>query len=175
MNYEAFPHITRKLNTYKFLHILATMSHEEPKPNEGGHFNLSTAKDVECIQEQEDSSIETPTEKPDPLYCVLSERAKILTICTCSMVIFLGPISASIYLPALGSMAGDLNVSISKINLTITAYKVSPIFGVCLNIANFRRYSKLCLPCLLPASLIKMVAVQSLSPVCSSSLEPALD
>lgn len=63
----------------------------------------------------------------EPLYCVLSEKQKILALCTCSIVTFLGPMSASIYLPALGSMASDLQVSIPKINLTITCYKARPI------------------------------------------------
>ncbi|KAK9856348.1 hypothetical protein MYU51_001187 [Penicillium brevicompactum] len=61
------------------------MGHEESEPNSSKLSNLSTAKDAEC-QEQEDSSIETSSAKPEPLYCVLSEWAKILTICTCSMI-----------------------------------------------------------------------------------------
>lgn len=149
MDYEVFPQIlriNRRLNRNKVSHIPATMSHEESEPNSKKHSNLSTAEDAKC-QEQEDSPIETSSDKPEPLYCVLSERAKILTICTYSMVIFLGPISAGIYLPALGSMARDMNVSISEINLTITVYKAGHIFVAFLNIANYNRYSKLCLLC----------------------------
>ena len=63
-------------------------------------------------------------ELPQPLYSILSEKEKIFTICTCSMVTFLAPVAAHIYFPALGPLARDMHVSSSKISLTITSFKV---------------------------------------------------
>ncbi len=61
---------------------------------------------------------------PEPLYCILSEPAKISVILIASFAAIISPISGSIYFPALDSLAHDLDVSVSLITLTITAYLV---------------------------------------------------
>lgn len=61
---------------------------------------------------------------PEPLYCILSEPAKISIILIASFAAIISPISGSIYFPALDSLAHDLDVSVSLITLTITAYLV---------------------------------------------------
>ncbi|KAB8261258.1 major facilitator superfamily domain-containing protein [Aspergillus pseudonomiae] len=62
--------------------------------------------------------------KDDAPYCSLSERRKISVMLTASFSGIISPISASIYYPALPSLAKDMHVSISLINLTITTYLI---------------------------------------------------
>ncbi|KAJ6143893.1 MFS general substrate transporter [Penicillium samsonianum] len=116
------------------------MKSEEPRLDTKANPNICTPDDVEYVKGREEESL---TEKAEPLYCILSEKAKILTICTCALVTFLSPIAVSMYLPALGSMARDIHVSTTKINLTITAYKVfqavSPLLTASLSDLNGRR------------------------------------
>jgi hypothetical protein len=104
----------------------ATMKPQESRSDDNNDEDLSTSEDIEHVKGQEEAN-GTSTEKLEPLYCILSEKEKIFTICACSLVTFLGPIMASMYLPALGSMARDMHVPTSKINLTITAYKVCSV------------------------------------------------
>ena len=42
-----------------------------------------------------------------------------------SLASFFSPLSSSIYLPALASIADSLHISISQVNLTVTTYLVS--------------------------------------------------
>lgn len=58
---------------------------------------------------------------PPPAYTVLSEKEKIFTMLIVTIMNFLAPVSAIIYFLALGSMARDLKVSQSKLNLAITS------------------------------------------------------
>lgn len=69
------------------------MKSEEPRSDENKHGNILTPEDIECIKGREDIVNVTPTEKPEPLYCILSEKKKNLTICSCSLVVFMSPIS----------------------------------------------------------------------------------
>lgn len=78
--------------------------------------------------EEHDTIVEgTPLEDGplEPLYSMLSERAKVSVILTASFAAIISPISSSIYFPALNSLAEDLDVSVSLITLTITTYLVS--------------------------------------------------
>ncbi|KAE8350156.1 major facilitator superfamily domain-containing protein [Aspergillus coremiiformis] len=62
--------------------------------------------------------------KDDAPYCALSERRKISVMLTASFSGIISPISASIYYPALPSLAKEMHVSISLINLTIMTYLI---------------------------------------------------
>jgi hypothetical protein len=73
------------------------------------------------IVEQGDVQLETPP----PLYTIFSHREKAGIIILVSFLAIISPLSSSIYFPALTSIADDLNVSISLVNLTITTYLVS--------------------------------------------------
>lgn len=79
---------------------------------------------IEPKADNPDHGHDDPPPPPPPVYTVLSEKGKIFTMLIVTSVNFLSPVSASIYFPALGSMAEDLNVSQSKLNLTITSYMV---------------------------------------------------
>lgn len=57
-------------------------------------------------------------------YSVFSTRQKRLIILAAALISSFSPLSANIYYPALNSIAKDLRVSPSQINLTITTYMV---------------------------------------------------
>lgn len=59
-----------------------------------------------------------------PLYSVFTARQKRMTVIIVSFVAMISPLSGTIYYPALTSLAADLNVSISLIQLSITTYQV---------------------------------------------------
>ncbi|XHG02960.1 hypothetical protein AWENTII_006280 [Aspergillus wentii] len=63
--------------------------------------------------------------KDEAPYCVLSEGQKIFIMLSSSFAAIISPISSSIYYPALTSIANDMHVTITLINLTITTYLVS--------------------------------------------------
>ena len=44
-----------------------------------------------------------------------------------SFAAFFSPLSSNVYFPAINTIAKDLRVSISRINLTVTTYQVSAI------------------------------------------------
>jgi MFS family permease len=55
-------------------------------------------------------------------YTTLRNKEKIFTIILASFAAFILPVSSSIYLPALNALAKELNVTSSRINITITVY-----------------------------------------------------
>jgi multidrug resistance protein len=58
-------------------------------------------------------------------YTIYSKKQKIAIILAASVASFFSPMSANIYIPALNSVAADLHVSNTLINLTLTTYLVS--------------------------------------------------
>lgn len=65
----------------------------------------------------------------DAPYSVLPPGEKIFVILAGSFAALISPLSSSVYLPALNSLARDMDVSVSLINLTITTYLV-PFLGI---------------------------------------------
>lgn len=61
---------------------------------------------------------------PAAPYSVLSAREKAFVIVAGSFAALISPLSSSIYLPALDTIARDMSVSVPLINLTITTYLV---------------------------------------------------
>lgn len=59
-----------------------------------------------------------------PPYSVFTPTQKRFIILTAALASSFSPLSANIYYPALNSIAKDLRVSPSQINLTITTYMV---------------------------------------------------
>jgi hypothetical protein len=57
-------------------------------------------------------------------YSVLPSGEKAFVIIMGSFAALISPLSSSVYLPALNSLARDMGVSVSLINLTITTYLV---------------------------------------------------
>ncbi|KAJ5910691.1 hypothetical protein N7504_005334, partial [Penicillium tannophilum] len=60
----------------------------------------------------------------DAPYSVLPAGEKTLVIIAGSFAALISPLSSSIYLPAMTSIAQEMNVSVSLINLTITTYLI---------------------------------------------------
>jgi hypothetical protein len=58
-------------------------------------------------------------------YSICPTGEKLLVIIGGSLAGLISPLSSSIYLPALNSLAQDMHVSVSLINLTITTYLVT--------------------------------------------------
>lgn len=66
-----------------------------------------------------------PTSSPES-YSAFSKTQKRLVILAAALASAFSPLSANIYYPALNSIAKELHVSPSEINLTITTYMVRP-------------------------------------------------
>jgi hypothetical protein len=66
----------------------------------------------------------TETSASDKPYSVFTPRQKRFIILASSIGTFISPLTSAIYFPALNTIASDLHVSISQINLTITIYMV---------------------------------------------------
>jgi hypothetical protein len=66
-------------------------------------------------------------EESVPVHSILPNGEKTFVIMAGSFAALISPLSSSIYLPALESLAGDMDVSVSLINLTITTYLVRSI------------------------------------------------
>ncbi|KAJ5166357.1 uncharacterized protein N7482_005138 [Penicillium canariense] len=100
------------------------MKSEEPESDT--HDLARPATEVgQCVNVQEaDVKNETTAKQPQSLYCILSEKEKVFTICICSLGTFLGPVAGGMYLPAIGSLARDLHVSTANILLTLTTFRV---------------------------------------------------
>lgn len=60
----------------------------------------------------------------DERHSVFSSGQKKIIVLMASIASFFSPLSANIYFPALNTLAHDLQVSNSRINLTVTTYLV---------------------------------------------------
>ncbi|KAF4632081.1 hypothetical protein G7Y89_g6043 [Cudoniella acicularis] len=79
------------------------------------------------------TAFEPPSEQQQPApstvhtdvaYSIFTHNQKKFIILTASLAAFFSPLNSQIYLPALNEIAADLNVSASKINLTMTTYMI---------------------------------------------------
>ena len=85
--------------------------------------------------------IEASAPVEPPLYSVFTARQKRMTVIIVSFVAMISPLSGTIYYPALTSLAADLNVSISLIQLSITTYQVKSPTSLCRTlIPNNKRF-----------------------------------
>jgi hypothetical protein len=57
-------------------------------------------------------------------FSIYTRNQKRLMVVFAAVAAFFSPLTANIYLPALNTLANDLNVSNSKITLTVTTYLV---------------------------------------------------
>lgn len=81
----------------------------------------------EANQEGIDTAEEPPVERQlttGEVYSVFTVNQKRAIILTGSLAAFFSPLSSSIYYPSLPTIASDLHVSDSQINLTVTTYLV---------------------------------------------------
>lgn len=80
--------------------------------------------DAKASRDPEKLALEPTQPSQEPPHTILTEKEKIFTIIMASFAAFISPVSSSIYYPALNSLAHDLNVTVSTMNLTITVYMV---------------------------------------------------
>ncbi|MCJ1370525.1 hypothetical protein MMC20_001738 [Loxospora ochrophaea] len=105
--------------------------------------SIDTAQDKQKMDQPatvQDLILPEPPYKPEPIemkelaipvltptadtFSVYSARQKKVIIVTGSFAAFFSPVSSNIYFPALITIAKDLHVSLSQINLTVTTYQV---------------------------------------------------
>ena len=60
----------------------------------------------------------------EEVYSIYRGRSKIFIVLAASIASLFSPLSANIYLPALNTIADQLHVSNTLINLTVTTYMV---------------------------------------------------
>lgn len=80
------------------------------------HSNVDAEKTVGTVLADADS---------EPPFSIFTLTEKKLIVLTISFIGLVSPLSASIYFPAINTLAKDLHVSTSDINLTVTTYLVS--------------------------------------------------
>ena len=76
----------------------------------------------------EPGEVKTQNNEDEAPYCILPEKEKVLLMLLCSFAAIISPISSSIYFPAIGTLAENLHVSVSDINLTVTMYLVGNMY-----------------------------------------------
>ncbi|KAI4861971.1 MFS general substrate transporter [Hypoxylon rubiginosum] len=107
---------------------------DEPKrPSEVSGDTIVTLVGAESESEQKESIDAVPAEEAiPPRFTVYNQWQKRLIVLSAAFSALFASWSAQIYLPALNIAAADLNVSITRINLTVTSYMilqgVTPIF-----------------------------------------------
>lgn len=116
----------------------ATEEKDGPKNETLARRESSNGEHDETSQERRDEHTkstswapEPPSEKPgsdmqqqQQQYSVFTTKEKRLMITAASVAGFFSPLSSTIYFPALNTIAAALNVSASKINLTVTSYVI---------------------------------------------------
>ncbi|KAJ5110401.1 hypothetical protein N7532_000936 [Penicillium argentinense] len=78
----------------------------------------------------------------DTPYSVLFPGEKIFVVLVGSFAALISPLSSSIYLRALNSLARDMNMSVSLINLTITIYLIFQGLAPSFNGSFFNGYGR---------------------------------
>ncbi|KAL9618283.1 MAG: hypothetical protein Q9160_006994 [Pyrenula sp. 1 TL-2023] len=80
-----------------------------------------TPKETSSSESAPDTEASTVVE---PLYSVFTGPQKRVTVIIVSIVAMISPLSATVYYPALTSLAAEFNVSMSLIQLSITTYQI---------------------------------------------------
>ncbi|PLN83102.1 citrate synthase [Aspergillus taichungensis] len=89
------------------------------------HLYTGNTGEKTSIMPQSPTTETTPLLPPSkPPYSTFTTTQKRLIILTAALASTFSPFSANIYYPALNSIAADLHVTISQVNLTITTYMI---------------------------------------------------
>jgi hypothetical protein len=86
-------------------------------------------KDEPHPQPQVNANAVTETHDADVDYSVFTDSQRRYIVFMASWAGFFSPVSSQIYFPALNTLAKDLHVSNSLINLTLTSYMVKLVSG----------------------------------------------
>ena len=97
----------------------------DEKADVENEFEKSSGSDITPDRQDVDAErIEDASIVPEPPYTIFSTNARIFIIFMVSVSAMISPFAATSYYPALNTLAKELNVSTSLINLTITTYMV---------------------------------------------------
>lgn len=88
-----------------------------------GASNEATAKAESTTHDQNES----PSSDERPVHSALSERQRSALLAVASFAAAISPASTTTYYPAITTLANDLNVSITQINLSVSVYQVGTI------------------------------------------------
>ncbi|KAL9102337.1 MAG: hypothetical protein Q9163_002518 [Psora crenata] len=86
--------------------------------------NIKRQKAAVEVEPEEHQPVRQEQEEGEPPFSIFSAREKRFIVIVASIAALFSPLSANIYYPALNTLAKDLHVSLSKINLTITTYLI---------------------------------------------------
>jgi hypothetical protein len=85
--------------------------------------------EVEHLEQTQESPTNQPiteqNSETEEVYSIFSLNEKRFVVLLASVAALFSPLSATVYFPALNTLANDLDVSDTLINLTITTYMVS--------------------------------------------------
>ncbi len=90
---------------------------------------LPQNKDASTNRPDGQQQSEARDAEPEPPFSIYSSREKKFIVLMASLAALLSPLSANIYYPAMNVLADELSVSLTLINLTVTAYLVG-IFNI---------------------------------------------
>ena len=103
----------------------------QSKPSSSQRTNIQDLKIHEPHHDPESSSTEKFSKQyslpASEHYSIFTVRQKKTILMAGSFAAFFSPLSSNVYFPAINTIAKDLRVSISQINLTVTTYQVSAI------------------------------------------------
>lgn len=78
-------------------------------------------KDAEVLEQQLQKSNTAASERPYSSFTLCEKRT---IVCVASLAGFISPLTTNIYFRALNTIAADLGVSFSALNLTVTTYMI---------------------------------------------------
>lgn len=90
------------------------------KPEEVA-IDYNKIQDAEVLGQRLEMSSTTASEKPFSSFTIWEKR---MIVCVASLGGFISPLTTNVYFPALNTIAADLGVSISALNLTVTTYMI---------------------------------------------------
>lgn len=112
---------------------MATTEHNEKQGSDSSAITITQQEPCRDVIPKSDAVLEeTGISSEEPSndnveYSVFTESQKQFIVFIASWAGFFSPVSSQIYYPALNSLAQDLNVSHSLINLTLTSYMVKSL------------------------------------------------
>lgn len=115
MTSQEMPKTTRPDASTLSRPVKSDSSQHVPEPSSG---------DTDFSQPNHLLQIGPSVENSDPPYTVFSYWEKVGIIILVSFLAMISPLSSTVFLPAIPSIAKDMDVSISLVNLTVTTYLV---------------------------------------------------
>ncbi|CVL06409.1 probable dityrosine transporter [Fusarium proliferatum] len=94
------------------------------KSGSSPHDHEPSSRDTDLSQPNHLLEIGPSIDRPEPPYTVFSDWEKVGIIILVSFLAMISPLSSTVFLPAIPSIAKDMDVSISLVNLTVTTYLI---------------------------------------------------